>query len=263
MSAINCLRNFVCGAFVVVLTFSCAMSSADTFILADGRAFPGQLWQGQNGAAERSIFRFTAKPNPAYPRAAMKIAKVAVDPAGKIYFASGLDGYVMHLLDGKNEVVSFEFDGQIRDLDCGGEDHTVYFSVVPTPQNSEPLADGKIYRRDLWAGQPSEAATVQQSQVGGNWWGTFAIQNGTTYIATLDTPSRLFKLTSAEPEQVFPANQHKIQGLTTAPDGRFVFTDGTGNVYRTADFENVETVFQGNQKFTDAAVRPDATGSGR
>jgi hypothetical protein len=257
MSAIHCFRSFACGAFVLGYSFSCAISSADTFILADGRAFPGQIWQSQNGAAERSIFRFDAKANPAYPRAAMKIAKVAADPAGKIYFASGLDGYVMHLLDGKNEVVSFEFGGQVRDLDCGGEDHTVYFSVVPTPQNSEPLADGKIYRRDLWAGGPSEAATVPQSQVGGNWWGTFAIQNGTTYIATLDSPSRLFKLTSAEPEAAFPANRFKIQGLTSTPDGRFIFTDGAGNVYRTADFENVETVFQGNQKFTDAAVRSD------
>jgi len=43
-------------------------------------------------------------------------------------------------------------------------------SVVPTPQNGEPLADGKIYRRDLWAGEPSEFAVVRQSQVGGNWW---------------------------------------------------------------------------------------------
>ena len=124
-----------------------------------------------------------------------------------MYFVSGLDGYVIHLLDGRNEVLSFEYPGQIRDIDSGNEEHTVYFSVVPTPQNGEPLADGKIYRRDLWAGQPSEAATIRQADIGGNWWGTFAIQDGTTYIATFESPSRIFKLTSDGPEQVFTGNQ--------------------------------------------------------
>src|SRR4029079_3767023 len=118
-----------------------------------------------NSAPEQSIFRLPAKPNPAYPRAAMKIAQVAADRKGRVYFASGLDGYVFHLLDGSHEVVSFEFPGQIRDIDCGREPHAIYFSVVPTPQNGEPLADGKIYRRDFWDGQPSEEATVRQSQI--------------------------------------------------------------------------------------------------
>jgi hypothetical protein len=186
----------------------------------------------------------------------MKLGQVAVGPDDKIYFASGLDGYVLHLLDGRNEILSFEFPGQIRDLDSGNEEHTVYFSVVPTPQNSEPLADGKIYRRDLWAGQPNEVATVRQSDIGGNWWGTFAIQNGTTYIATLENPSRIFKLTPAGPEQAFPGNRFKIQGLTATVDGKFLFTDGSDTVYRTADFDVVEPVHQGASTFTDIAVEP-------
>jgi hypothetical protein len=231
----------------------CGAALADDLVLTDGRAFPGQLWQSENGAAPRSIFRFEATPNRAYPRAAMKIGQVTVAPDGKIFFASGLDGYVMHLLDGAKEVVSFEFAGQIRDLDCGGEEHTVYFSVVPTPQNSEPLADGKIYRRDIWAGQPSEFASVSQAQIGGNWWGTFAIQDGNIYIATLDTPSRLFELTTAGPKQVFTANQFKIAGLTSTADGKFLVVDGSGGVYRTPDFVNVETLLQGGRPYTDAA----------
>ncbi|MEX2111577.1 MAG: hypothetical protein WD845_00240 [Pirellulales bacterium] len=157
------------------------------------------------------------------------------------------------MLDDAKEVVSFEFAGQIRDLDCGDEPHTVYFSVVPTPQNGEPLADGKVYRRDVWTGQPSEFATISQSQVGGNWWGTFAIQNGVVHIATLDTPSRLFKLTSSGPESVFATNQFNIQGLAATADGKFIFVDGTSNVYRTSDFVNVETILQGSRKFTDVA----------
>jgi hypothetical protein len=264
MSAFSRWR-FCFGGMLVLVAFSmlCDKAQADNLILADGKAFPGQLWQSRNGGAERSVFRLNATPNPAYPRAAMKIGHVAVGSDGKIYFASGLDGYVMHLLDGNSEVVSFEFGDQVRDLDCGNEAHTVYFSVVPTPQNNEPLADGTIYRRDLWAGQPSEAATVRQSQIGGNWWGTFAIQDGSTYLATLDNPSRLFKLTSSGPEQVFPANQFKIQGLASTADGKFLFSDGTGNIYSTSDFENVEVVLKGSQKFTDVAAEPNQAASGR
>jgi hypothetical protein len=192
----------------------------------------------------------------------MKIGAAAVSPDGKIYFASGLDGYVMHLLDGRNEVVSFEFDGQIRDLDCGHEPHTVYFSVVPTPQDGEPLADGKIYRRDLWAGQPSEIATVRQADVGGNWWGTFAIVDGVTYVATFETPSRIFRLTGAGPDRMFPQNTFKIHGLTVDQASMFYFADGTDNVYRTSDFQDVESIFRGERTFTDVAVHRDAVSSG-
>jgi hypothetical protein len=243
---------------LVVCGLSSSQSSAIDLLLADGKAFPGQLWQSRDGQPERSIFRHQATANRAYPNAAMKIGQVAVGPDRKIYFASGLDGYVLHLLNGANEVVSFEFPGQVRDLDAGGEEHAVYFSVVGTPQNGEPLADGKIYRRDLWAGAPSEFVTVSQSQIGGNWWGTFAIRDGVIYIATLETPSRIFKLDSAGPEQVFSGNRHKIQGLTSGSDGSFYFVDGTAGVYRTADFDVVETVFRGGRPFTDVAVEPAA-----
>jgi hypothetical protein len=251
------------GLFVLIACGAlCSVAAAGNLLLSDGRAFPGELWRSRSGARVERIHRRDATANPAYPQAAMKLGQVAVGPDQKIYFASGLDGYVIHLLDGVNEVLSFEFPGQIRDLDCGGEEHTVYFSVVPTPQNGAPLADGKIYRRDLWAGQPSEVATVRQADVGGNWWGAFAIQDGTVYVATLENPSRIFKLTTAGAEQVFPANRFKIQGLAAAPDGKFLFTDGTNKVYRTADFDTVETAYQGDRPFTDVALEPDARAHG-
>jgi hypothetical protein len=230
---------------------------AGDLLLTDGREFPGQLWHSRNGAAAQRVHRREATANRAYPNAATKLGHVAVGPDHKVYFVSGLDGYVLHLLDGVNEILSFEFPGQVRDVDSGNEEHTVYFSVVPTPQNGAALADGKIYRRDLWAGQPTEVATVHQAQIGGNWWGHFAIQDGTTYLATFESPSRLFKLTSAGPEQVFPANRFKIEGFTAEPGGAFLFTDGTGKVYRTRDFDQVETVFTGDRPFTDVARIPE------
>jgi outer membrane protein assembly factor BamB len=227
-------------------------ATAEDFYLADGNLFPGQLLLSGAGGVERLIHRREAVANRAYPKAAMKLAQVAVGPGGKIYFASGLDGYVMHLLDGRNEIASFEFDGQIRDLACADNDHTVYFSVVPTPQNGEPLADGKIYRRDLWAGQPSEVATIRQAEVGGNWWGTFAIRDGVYYLTTFENPSRIYKLASTTPELVAEL-PFKINGLAASADGNFYFTDGSDKVYRTADFHSVETALRGEHQFTDAA----------
>jgi hypothetical protein len=238
----------------------CATAQSADFVLSDNRAFPGQLWTSRGVAPERSLFRREATPNPAFPRAAMKIGPVSLGPDGKIYFASGLDGYVMHLLDGRNEVVSFEFDGQIRDIDCGGEPHTVYFSVVPTPQNGAPLADGTIYRRDLWAGQPSEVATVRQSQIAGNWWGTFAVSRGDFYIATFETPSRIFKLSTTGPERLFPENTFRIQALAVGNDGAFYFADGTDHVYRTTDFKQIDTIFSGTRNYTDFAINPGQIG---
>jgi len=248
---------------LVALVATCSLASAADLLLTDGRTFPGELWRSRGGAPSQRVHRREATANRAYPAAAMKLGQVAVGPDHKIYYASGLDGYVLHLLDGVNEILSFEYPGQVRDLDSGNEEHTVYFSVVPTPQNGEPLADGKIYRRDLWAGQPNEVVTVRQADIGGNWWGTFAIQNGTVYIATLENPSRIFKLTSAGPEQVFLGNGARIQGLTAEPDGTFLFTDGSDTVYRTSNFDTVEPAYHADRPFTDVAVEPPSAATSR
>ncbi|MGD9723789.1 MAG: hypothetical protein AB7O59_04440 [Pirellulales bacterium] len=244
----------ICCLLLAAVVDLATIAAAADFYLADVRQFPGQLWLSRDGAAERLIFRSQPTANPAFPRAVMKVAQVAVGPQGEVYFASGLDGNVLHLLDGRHEVLSFEYPGQIRDLDCGGEEHTVYFSVVATPQNGETLADGKIYRRDLWAGQPSEAFTVRQAELGGNWWGTMAIRDGVAYLATLDVPSRIFKLAGGAPERVFEHNTYKIDGLTSGADGNFYFTDGSNQVFRTTDFQAIESVWRGNRSFTDVAV---------
>jgi hypothetical protein len=255
MRSARTLRGWFCLVSVLSVAAT-ATAVGDDLYLTDGRAFPGQLWISRDGSPERLSHRREVKVNPAFPRAAMKLAQVAVGPDDKVYFASGLDGYVIHLLDGKNEVVSFEAAGQVRDVACSDdEEHTVYFSVVPTPQNGEPLADGKIYRRDIWAGQPSEVATVRQSEVGGNWWGAFTVRDGVFYLATLDSPSRIIKLTSNGPEPFATVNGFKLQGLANGPDGTFYFTDGSDKVYRTADFQTIEPVFHGSRPFTDVALK--------
>lgn len=237
-----------------------SVAAADNLLLSAGREFPGQLWGSRDGRLQR-LHRREAVADRAFPQATMKLQKLAVGADGKVYFVSGLDGYVLHWLDGRHEVLSFEFPGQVRDVDGGGEEHTVYFSVVPTPQDNEPLADGKIYRRDLWQGAPSEVATVRQADVGADWWGTFALNQGDVYIATFGTPSRLFKLVGGKPEPVFLGNKYHIEGLAADDQGQFLFADGAGGVFRTPDFENVEILIQGDRKFTDVAAQPPAAAS--
>lgn len=227
--------------------------AADLY-LADGAAFPGRIWSVTDRAGQLLHTR-QAKADPAFPNAAMKVGHVAVTQVGEVYYASGLDGYVMNLLDGKNEIAVFEFPGQIRDLACTAEPHTVYFSVVPTPQNNEPLADGKIYRRDLWEGQPAEIATVHQADVGGAWWGNFTVRDGVVYLSTFEKRSRLFRLTSASLDPVFADNELDIRGLATAGP-EFLVADGSNRVYRTPDFRSFVVVYEGDGRYTDVAPGP-------
>lgn len=247
------------GALAAVWA-SLATSSAfaEDLFLADGQAFPGRLWLSEGGTAERAVHHREPRPNPAFPNAVTKLSQVAVGSDGKIFYVSGLDGCLMHLLDGRHEILSFEYAGQIRDLACTGEERVVYFSVVPTPQNGEPLADGAIFRRDLGEGAPTLVATVRQADVGGNWWGTFAIRNGEIVLATLDEPARLYKWTGSGVVRAFPNNRTAVRGFVAAGDGRFWIANGTGTVLRTRDFETFETGLTTDRRLTDVALRAPA-----
>jgi hypothetical protein len=249
------LRRFVCLSLgLASLVFSNAAHAEDLFVAA-GADFPGKLWYSEGGALLRPIHARLGRPDPAYPRAVMKLAQVAVAPDNKVFFCSGLDGYVMHLLDGRHEIQSFEFDGQIRDLACTGEEATVYFSVVPTPRNNEPLADGKIYRRNFGDGQPTVVATIRQSDVGGNWWGTFTIRDGSIFISTMEENSRILEVAGDAVTPLFTAPGMRIQGLSTDREGAFYFVTGAGKVYRTIDFSAIEPALVTPRRLTDVTLR--------
>jgi hypothetical protein len=249
--------RFTLNAFVAVVglvAVGSEFSRAADHWIADQRAFPGGIWKVDSAGQGQLLHRREAQADPAFPRAVMKVAQVAAAPDNSFYFCSGLDGCVLALLDGRHEVLCFEFDGQIRDIACGGEEHVVYFSVVPTPQDGEPLADGKIYRRDLWQGQPAEVATIRQADVGGNWWGTFCVRDGVIYLATTEPTSRLFQLTSGTPEPVFPGNTRRILGFEPAGDG-FVVADGEHEIVRTVDFTAFEPFSRSAVQASDVTVR--------
>jgi hypothetical protein len=229
-------------------------SAADLWS-CDQSAFPGALWLSEDGGGPRLVHRREPTANPAFPAAVMKIGRVAAGPDAAVYFCSGLDGYVLGLLEGRHEVLSLEHAGQIRDLSCGDEEHVVYYSVVSTPQNGEPLADGKIYRRDLWSGRPAEVATIRQADVGGNWWGTFTVREGVVYLATTEQRSRLFRVASGAPEPAFVANERGLRSLEAVGE-QFVVVDDAGDVLSTRDFVTFEPVAARSQPVTDIAWQP-------
>ncbi|TWT98980.1 WD40 repeat domain-containing protein [Neorhodopirellula pilleata] len=244
---------------LAALSFS-GFAKADDLWLAVANEFPGRLRLSEGGTVPRVVFARRDRPDPAYPHAVMKVSQIAVGADGKVYYCSGLDGSLMHLLDGRHEIQASEVAGQIRDLACTGEEHTVYYSVVPTPQNSQPLADGIIYRRDFWAGSPEQVAHIRQADVGGNWWGSFAIRDREIYLATLDQPSRIFKWAGGNLQPVFTDNVHHVTGLAVSPDNHFLFTDGSGGVWETTDFVGVRSVLQTGLPIYDVAVRAASTG---
>jgi hypothetical protein len=190
----------------------------------------------------------------------MKIAHVAVGPDGAVYYCSGLDGSLMHLLNGRHEIQSVEVAGQIRDLACTGEEHTVYYSVVATPQDGASLSDGYIYRRDFWAGSAELVAEIRQADVGGNWWGNFAIRDGEIYLISHDRPSRIHIWSGGSVRPAHLDNRYSITGLSVAANGHFVFTDGSGQVWETENFVHAQQVLQTTLELGDVAVRaaPDS-----
>ena len=256
----NALQVRVAAALLVVTVSwfgSVTTVKATELFLAEAGALPGKLWRSGASTDVDVIHRRAARPDAAFPHAIMQLNQNAVGAEGAHYYCSGLDGCLMHLLNGRNEIMLFEYPGQIRDLATTGEEHTVYFSTAATPQNGEPLADGQILRRDMWEGQPSVFATVHQSDVGHNWWGTFALQDDAIYLATLDSPSRLFRMVPGEaPQQVFTENTHAIRGLAADPQGGFYFTTTSGDAYHTDDFQTVTPILHGERHWSDVAAQP-------
>lgn len=260
------LLGFFCALTVVGSTAASVARGAE-YWLADRASFPGGVWHVNTAGRAELSHRRLAKADQAYPNAITKIAQVAAAPDGAFYFVSGLDGYVIALMDnGQNEVLAFEVEGQIRDIACGGEEHVVYYSVVPTPQDGAALADGKIYRRDLWQGEPAEVATVHQADVGGLWWGTFCVRDGVITIVTTDftptkpgqppTPSRLYRLTGGTPEPIETPNTRRILGIEADANG-YLIADGTQSIVRTVDFTSFTPGLFSPVRASDVTARWD------
>lgn len=244
-------RSVIASSFVLLL---CGFSVAfgQDLYLTDATHFPGALWLSREGRAERVAHRRDVQPLSSAPGMIPRLAQVCVLPGGKQFFCSGLDGYVFHNLNG-HEVVSGDHKMQVRDLAPGENDHTYYFSTVATPQNNERLADGRIYRHDVWEGGPRLVATVKQDLVGNDWWGAFAVKGEDYYIATLRSPVRVYRLQGAEAELKWESTEHRITGMTFDGD-HLLFASGGKEIYRLRDFHDLDVVLRTERNMSDVAA---------
>ena len=243
----------------VVLAFTPHLYADDLF-LAAGSEFPGRLRLSEGDGTPNVVFSRAERPNPAYPNAQMKLARIAISADRSIYYCSGLDGSIMHLLDGQHEIQVLEIDGQIRDLACTDEPHTIYYSVVPTPQEGEALQDGVIYRRDFQSGSPEVVARIPQADVGGNWWGTFCILDSEIVLLTNESPNRVFKWSGGSVSHEFGHNSLSLSGITVSNNKKFLVSARTGHVHETTDFQAFRTVLSTSLPLTDVSVSATETG---
>lgn len=233
---------------------------ADDLFLAAGGEFPGRLRLSEGDGSPNVVFSRQDRPNPAYPNAQMKLARVAVAVDRSVYYCSGLDGSIMHLLDGQHEIQVLEIEVQIRDLACTDEPHTIYYSVVPTPQDGESLQDGVVYRRDFQSGSPEVVARIPQAEVGGNWWGTFCILDSEIILLTNESPNRVFKWSGGAITHEFGNNTLSLSGITISNDKKFLVSARTGHVHETTDFQVFRTVLMTSLPLTDVSIIATETG---
>lgn len=141
------MRSAFCLAVALVLSCSATAACAESLWFADASAYPGKVWRNSGSGGPTVTHHRLAKADRAYPNAVMKVAQIAIDVEGNLFFCSGLDNYVIRLVDGRHEILPFpEAPGQVRDVSCSMEPHTVYYSIVPTPQENAARRTGSRSR---------------------------------------------------------------------------------------------------------------------
>jgi hypothetical protein len=137
----------------------------------------------------RTVYRRPETPRDERGQPVPRLGSLTQGPDG-IYFCSGLDGLIFRLQNGVEKAV-YDHDGQIRHVEYDDAPGKLLFSVVPTPQNHAPLADGAIHMLDLPTKRIVSTIRIAQRDVGRDWWGQFAVSGKDIHVATRSTIYRL------------------------------------------------------------------------
>src|SRR5690242_9207658 len=129
-----CVRVLLFGLIVCcVLAFCIPFASAEEFLLADGRAWPGKILSA-NGSAERTlIVRDSRLPQELIPR----VQSLTMLSDGRIIFCSGLDRSLIEQTPRGERV--FQHGGYLARQVRTDRDGTLYWSGLETPLESNPL----------------------------------------------------------------------------------------------------------------------------
>src|SRR5262249_3660909 len=149
---------------LVVLPFAATALADMPMLLINGQQHPSLLqWPARDQSPQRVSFS-----------ADMAIASIAASPDGVRYVVSGLDN-VIYRVDGGAFREIYRSKAQVRAIGFGRSLDALYFSTVETPQDTNVVPDGALYALSLSSGRVALRFRVEQSTVGGQWWGAFAI----------------------------------------------------------------------------------------
>lgn len=247
-----CFRLFLgsllaCCLFAICVPFA----SAEEFILADGRAWPGRILSASDRGERALAVRDTRLPQELIPR----VQSVTTLADGRIIFCSGLDRSLLELLPRGERV--FQHGGYLARQVRTDRDGTLYWSGLETPLENNPLPDGFIYKLNA-DGTSQAVLTFSQGDVGKDWWGAFDVVEGRVFVGTLRGKTSIYDV-SVSPVQHVVTLPFAVTAFRFGRDGSLYGCDGGGKIYRWADRtqpERYETVLRSTTAFVDFAIVP-------
>lgn len=219
-------------AAVLFFGLNSSLVSAQNFLVVDQSAWPGKFIT-LRGTSTTNYWQRGAVNDRIIPR----IRSLTNMPDGSIAFCSGLDRSIMVLGPaGEQELHHGGYLARQVRTDTNGD---LFWSGVETPQNSNPLPDGFIYRRKATTGQVETLLTFSQSNTDHDWWGAFDVRGGQVYVATMKSPAKLYRIADSIPQHIatfsFPISSFRIIGPTA-----ILAADGQGRIYRVDDWQEPE-----------------------
>jgi hypothetical protein len=207
-------------------------ATAQEFLLADGRSWPGRILTANNTAERTIVVRDTRLPQELVPR----VQSLTTLADGRIIFCSGLDRSLIELLPRGERV--FQHGGYLARQVRTDRDGTLYWSGLETPIDNNPLPDGFLYKLNA-RGQVETVLTFSQGDVGKDWWGAFDVIEGRVFVGTLRSRTAIYDV-SVSPVQHVCTLTIAATAFRFARDGSLYACDGQGNIYRFGDRTNTD-----------------------
>jgi hypothetical protein len=203
---------------------------AHEFLTADQDAWPSSILVVRSPDPNTSVL--WQRTLPTTDRFVPKIQSLTRLQDGTTVFCSGLDRSVFAMRPGGE--VELHYGGslvrQVR-TDTNGD---LYWSGLETPIDNNPLPSGFIHRKRMGTGDAETVLTFSQGDVGNDWWGAFDVRAGEIYVATLQAPSRIYRIERSIP-QLVATLPISIRSFRFDSDQSIMATSSEGQICRFDD----------------------------
>lgn len=226
-------RTFTPLAALAIWIACGASATADDFLLADGKSWPGVLLHSADGNLSTLLVRGATHAVETYPR----LQSVTRLRDGRVVFCSGLDRALMLLTPTGEQV--FQHGGYLARKVRTGSDGLLYWSGLETPQDKNPLPDGFIYSWNPATDETRTVLTFSQGDVGHDWWGDFDVTEGRVIVGTLRGRTALYDVSTSPVRQLCTLPM-AVDAFRFAGDGSLWACDGQGALFRFPDLARPE-----------------------